>query len=86
MTHVHTPPWSKRIEEAQEHTHDTIGGVKYTRIAYGLDYPDAKTRCRDCGVAHGQLHVVGCCVERCPRCKDQAIGCGCDEAGEYLLQ
>ena len=27
-----------------------------------------KYRCRECGVAQGQLHVLGCWRERCARC------------------
>ena len=39
----------------------------------------ATARCRDCNVAPGQLHLEGCCVAMCRRCKDQALCCACDE-------
>ena len=35
-----------------------------------------KYRCRDCGVAQGQLHVLGCWREHCARCGEQAVFCG----------
>ena len=33
--------------------------------------------CHDCGVKEGQLHVLGCDMERCPFCGGQLIGCNC---------
>jgi hypothetical protein len=33
-------------------------------------------RCRDCGVAQGELHERGCLQERCARCGGPAIMCG----------
>ena len=38
--------------------------------------------CHDCSVVKGQLHVPGCGVEKCPRCRWQAISCGCAEEEE----
>lgn len=32
-------------------------------------------RCDDCGVAEGELHRLGCELERCPVCGEQAISC-----------
>lgn len=81
------PGWDRVIEHAQFHSHDVIGGKHYQRIKYGVDYPDGKDTCRDCGVEFGQYHVAGCCVERCPVCgTGQAMGCSCHEAAEVLTQ
>ena len=34
-------------------------------------------RCHDCNAARGQYHHPGCDMERCPRCGEQLISCGC---------
>lgn len=86
MTKPTAAQWAKRIAEAQEDTHETIGGKRYARVPYGNEFERCGETCRDCGVQKGQLHVVTCCIERCPCCGEQAIGCGCGEAGEYHLQ
>lgn len=41
------------------------------------------TRCGDCGTPPGGIHHPGCCAERCPVCRGQAMTCGCrfDEDG-----
>ncbi len=33
--------------------------------------------CHDCVVEEGQLHELGCDMERCPFCGNQLITCGC---------
>jgi hypothetical protein len=34
-------------------------------------------RCRDCGVAQGELHVEGCWREHCRQCGGQRVFCDC---------
>jgi hypothetical protein len=33
--------------------------------------------CHDCGVLEGQIHELGCDMERCAFCAGQFIGCDC---------
>lgn len=79
--------WDQQIAEAQEVTHAQVGDATYPRLAHGDDDPDASSKCHDCGCGLGQLHVPGCLVERCPRCKEgQACGCPCAEPGAEGLR
>jgi hypothetical protein len=74
-TVLHTPGWAHVIAQAQEHTHEGIGGARFERIRYAHDQ---QHMCGDCGVAPGQYHVPACSVERCPSCGRQAISCSCE--------
>ena len=60
-----------------------IQGQVYDRIRYGNEEEDWGAAngypCHDCNVSPGQLHHLGCDVERCPACSHQLISCGCDE-------
>jgi hypothetical protein len=74
--------WQAKMAKAQLQPTTEIGGREYQRLAHA-----GATRCRDCAVRPGQLHVEQCCVERCPVCKvGQAISCSCHEAAEWWVQ
>jgi hypothetical protein len=51
-------------------------------------YFDNNERCHDCGIVNekGNVHHLGCDMERCPLCKSQMLGCGCwaDEETDEL--
>jgi hypothetical protein len=58
-----------------------VGGDFFEPIRWGderrssrwvIDFP-----CRDCRTPIGGVHHPGCCVERCPACLGQALGCPC---------
>lgn len=77
--------YAARKAAAQLKTHIRFCGIPYRRVPYGQDYPTGLPQCRDCGVEHGQLHVPTCCVERCPVCTRQAIGCDCADLDDAVM-
>ena len=80
--------------EAQDKKTVIRSGKRYRRVRYGneirfLNVPVPRgykaeweemiaQPCGDCGVARGELHLDGCDIERCPCCRGQYLGCGCD--------
>ncbi len=53
-----------------------IGGRWHLR---NNTYYDDGPRCHDCNIVNGfpNYHHLGCDMERCPVCQEQAIGCDC---------
>lgn len=74
---------TKEFEAAQAQTLCMVAGQEFERICYGNEADDwgaEQSPCHDCGVAKGQYHLIGCDVERCPKCGGQAIYCECEDA------
>ena len=83
--------WIDDYSSAQQEKTVRLSGRRYRRIRYGKEplWKDAteehiamwqeviKRPCHDCGVIAGELHLDGCDMEHCPRCKGQYLGCGC---------
>jgi hypothetical protein len=81
------------FEQSQHVKTEILHGRRYRRIRYGTEKWDFDETpvgppidwrqftqdhpCHDCAAIQGQYHCEGCDVERCPRCKEQHIGCGC---------
>lgn len=80
-----TEGWVDRIRKGQLLSHIQLSDMSMlSRVRYGSENEDwgAETqRCRDCGAAHDEFHVVGCDVERCPQCHGQSISCACEVVG-----
>ena len=49
-----------------------------TKKEYIFPYAREDGRCHDCACLPGEKHYDGCDVERCPKCKEQRLGCECD--------
>jgi hypothetical protein len=58
-----------------------IGDTNHAPIRWGDEpcpwHESTQSRCHDCGTPPGGVHHPGCCVERCPACLGQALGCPC---------
>ncbi len=77
--------WPEEIQAAQKVATYLIGGNELARVRYGdepEDWGANKRPCHDCAVLKGQLHVLGCDVERCPLCGGQVITCDCPDEGD----
>lgn len=61
-------------------------GPTLSRIKFGdekdEDWGAFETNCPDCGCKKGFFHHIGCDIERCPKCGEQMISCGCKLEGE----
>jgi len=65
-----------------------LGGVIMHPIRWGeekgIRYRRIDVCCPDCGTPLGGVHHPGCCVERCPSCRGQALGCRCLDLDGYF--
>lgn len=52
-----------------------MGRARKTLDSIKLDH--GSHNCGDCGCAEGELHDLGCDMERCPKCGGQLISCDC---------
>ena len=80
-----TPEYLERFEQSQHVLTYAIAGAEWPRVRYGDEKDDwgaSDHSCHDCRAAAGQFHAVGCDVEQCPRCGEQAIMCECEEDEE----
>lgn len=80
------------FSESQKQKTIRLNGKFYRRIKYGNEVwvdedgkplPEsaklADKPCRYCYVIRGKYHVSGCDMEQCPRCRGQALRCGCTQ-------
>jgi len=57
---------------------DYPNGESHPRVPYSKDQED---RCPKCGVIPGGFHHEACYMERCPRCGERLVSCGCKTPG-----
>jgi hypothetical protein len=53
----------------------TMDGMTYNRIPAGSGFGHDAGPCFECSAGIGELHVLGCDVERCPDCLGQLVVC-----------
>jgi hypothetical protein len=91
--------WIDDYWQAQSEKTVRLSGKRYRRIRFGKEYllkgmssefttvwhELMERPCGDCGVIAGELHLEGCDIEVCPRCRGQFWGCPCktDEDFDY---
>ena len=74
-------------QEMYDHVGCTVTRITYSdgvceRVRVGDERPRRHLKgeiCGDCAAPSGQFHHPGCDEERCPRCEEQLIMCGCGE-------
>jgi hypothetical protein len=71
---------SEGVSCALEVYDDFDDGVTRKRLRHRNRPGSAGQPCGDCGCPPGGLHHPGCDLERCPRCRGQALSCRCADS------
>jgi hypothetical protein len=68
----------KRAKSCNKPQYVILDGISFWR---DVSYYDHNKHCHDCNIVNepGNLHHLGCDVERCPKCGGQLISCDCEK-------